>query len=1474
MIKGNEKGRCTQHETFFYSRFTTLNLKARLKRESLTPEESRQIESVYTDRASNLKKTITFRRLVSFLLAIVFVFTSLPMAGPEVVALTQPGEMEITKTAVPVSNSPDNREYDITLSVKGSELITKAPVDVVLVLDTSGSMSYETDVVDYTYEKFSYNPFNWGWHTYTVYKTRLQVVQEAAIEFAAQVISDNTNSKVAVVTYSGDDGKGDRPYDDSSTVTGFTRNNSTISSGINQLEADGGTNIEAGFYQAGLVLNEARPTSERVVVLMTDGMPTYRYDSNGYTDGNGQDYSNNNKTHAISAAFRVKEDYDAKIFTVGFAASSEMTTNIRAVLDPTGTNKYQEEYFEATDAAGINAAFANISNRINAVAKNAKIVDIINEDFELVANTAGDATLYGQTLTWDIGDIYEEEESVTFRVRAKNNVYGAAYTNAAAYLYFDTPVENTFYNDSSYNNPNSNITNTKRLTFNKPVVKVPPVAANDDYYQVKVGTTLNASTTAMSVLANDPSNKMQTVDGWTTTSVVAERITSPTKGTISAFNEDGTFTYVSDAGASGTDTFTYDIVTTVQQGDGAVITLRDTATVTITILPAFALTVIYEDKDSGTTLTPATDPNSGKAYAAGETYNVETPAIADYDYVSPKAGSSLTGTMPNNNLTVTLLYQKKTVNSTIVYYKDGQEIESVAGPSGKWGSNQTLNNGQINKHLTEGYSVSGNPTNYKLTLDKVSTNNAYRVYYTVNQYPVTVQYYYKNNLSTPFATADLGNHNFGSEISSVNDASHASGIFDRDVAASTALPFTVKTSGNVIKVIYVSKPVALDDNASTSANDAVTIDVLDNDSDPLNSALSLTGIVTQPSNGLVSLVEGEYVYTPKTDFTGTDSFVYGIKNAYDKTATATVTITIKPWQTITVYYLEQGTSNYLKTTFSDSLRAGTALAGVTGLDIVQPDFVGFTKAGTQDNLVIPSAMPENPLTITYLYTRNNYDYSVNYYYENSRDLIESKEFSSPFESVITTVNDSTLVDLTKYDRYEVAGLPLTIGTDKAANVINVYYAAKPQANADSRTINPEEIIEIDVLSNDADIDGKPGELKIKSITQPAAGQGNVALDSVTGKITYTPAASLAGTDVTFQYTIEDAQGQTSTATVTVKIRPYYNLTVKYVESGNVTNVIGGQDPVSKKFGESYSVVAPLMVSGYEYDDTAAQNLSGTMPESDHQVTVYYRKANIGYTVEYYYARNSEEPFATWQGEALFESIVNSWPLPTNENVVYADPEATPIDLDDFAEAYTEGSPLTVSADPENNVIRVYYAAIPTAEDDNDTTPMNEPVTIDVLDNDSDPLGGDLIIVDVTDPENGNAEINEDGTITVTPDANFTGTITFEYTVRNQDEQTATATVTVTVTVPPTPTPTIPTIVVTETTLPLAEPTPTMPTINVTTESVPLAQPSTVPTINVEPQEIPQSGERAPIWPIGLALLLMAGGLAYILHHKSEEEKDQ
>lgn len=88
---------------------------------------------------------------------------------------------------------------------------------------------------------------------------------------------------------------------------------------------------------------------------------------------------------------------------------------------------------------------------------------------------------------------------------------------------------------------------------------------------------------------------------------------------------------------------------------------------------------------------------------------------------------------------------------------------------------------------------------------------------------------------------------------------------------------------------------------------------------------------------------------------------------------------------------------------------------------------------------------------------------------------------------------------------------------------------------------------------------------------------------------------------------------------------------------------------------------------------------------------------------------------------------------------------------------------------------------PVAVNDATSTNSNAAVGLDPRANDSDPEGGALTIVSVTAPSSGAAVVTGGGTaVSYTPAANFTGTATFTYAVRDPQNATATATVTVTV----------------------------------------------------------------------------------------------
>ena len=89
-------------------------------------------------------------------------------------------------------------------------------------------------------------------------------------------------------------------------------------------------------------------------------------------------------------------------------------------------------------------------------------------------------------------------------------------------------------------------------------------------------------------------------------------------------------------------------------------------------------------------------------------------------------------------------------------------------------------------------------------------------------------------------------------------------------------------------------PVTTDDSAVTPYETAVTINVLEGDSDPDGEAISLSEIASQPSNGSVTINGDSVVYTPNSGFSGEDTFEYTVADGQGATATGTVTVVVEP----------------------------------------------------------------------------------------------------------------------------------------------------------------------------------------------------------------------------------------------------------------------------------------------------------------------------------------------------------------------------------------------------------------------------------------------------------------------------------------------------------------------------------------------------------------------------------------------------
>lgn len=87
-------------------------------------------------------------------------------------------------------------------------------------------------------------------------------------------------------------------------------------------------------------------------------------------------------------------------------------------------------------------------------------------------------------------------------------------------------------------------------------------------------------------------------------------------------------------------------------------------------------------------------------------------------------------------------------------------------------------------------------------------------------------------------------------------------------------------------------PSATADSYSTQEDTAVTLGVLDNDTDPDGGTLSAV-LVAGPTHGTLALnSDGSFTYTPSANFNGVDSFTYKASDGLAESKAATVTITV------------------------------------------------------------------------------------------------------------------------------------------------------------------------------------------------------------------------------------------------------------------------------------------------------------------------------------------------------------------------------------------------------------------------------------------------------------------------------------------------------------------------------------------------------------------------------------------------------
>ena len=264
-------------------------------------------------------------------------------------------------------------------------------------------------------------------------------------------------------------------------------------------------------------------------------------------------------------------------------------------------------------------------------------------------------------------------------------------------------------------------------------------------------------------------------------------------------------------------------------------------------------------------------------------------------------------------------------------------------------------------------------------------------------------------------------------------------------------------------------------------------------------------------------------------------------------------------------------------------------------------------------------------------------------------------------------------------------------------------------------------VTIDVLTNDSDPDGDP--LTVTGVTQPANGTVTINED---GTLSYVPATGFTGED-TITYTITDGNGGTATGEVVVT-----------VEDGDGTNT----PPVAVDDDITTGTDTPVTFDPTDNDtDPDGDPLTVTdVTDPDNGTVTVGDDGSVTYT-----------PDTGFIGEDTITYTVDDGNGGTDTGEII----------------------VTVGDDtvPGGNTP-------PVAVDDLFTTDDETAITFDPTLNDTDADGDPLTVTGIGSSENGTVVLNEDGTVSYTPNGSFTGFDSFNYTVTDGNGGTAEANITV------------------------------------------------------------------------------------------------
>lgn len=294
-----------------------------------------------------------------------------------------------------VTKNPDGT-YNLELSVSGAvgNITDPVKLDVMFIVDQSGSMKEELS-----------NGTN-----------RAEAVVNAVRSMTNQLESNqNIDPRYSVVTFSSGI-NGTEYYNDAIQKLYWSDSAEDAVSAVT-INPNGGTNYEAGLLMGRAMLMGSRPNAQKVVIFLSDGMPTYHYE-NGNTEGGGNFTTSADRNNAYAEAARMT-NVNA-FYSIRVGSESGADAILQGICDKVhassvGSADENFKVYSAEKVDELNSVFDQIQGNITQVlCDHVSVEDTLSENVQPVEGASPQVTVTNEN-----GEIVETPNGITASLTGK-----------------------------------------------------------------------------------------------------------------------------------------------------------------------------------------------------------------------------------------------------------------------------------------------------------------------------------------------------------------------------------------------------------------------------------------------------------------------------------------------------------------------------------------------------------------------------------------------------------------------------------------------------------------------------------------------------------------------------------------------------------------------------------------------------------------------------------------------------------------------------------------------------------------------------------------------------------------------------------------------------------------------------------------------------------------------------------------------